>query len=216
MIESSIQDSQSTQALTAKVGRGGKRFGAGRKPGPPRTASCQYCCESFRVRSFRQRFCSTKCSALARPLVGPRGGVRHTTRACRICGTSYQPRYASQVACSRPCGQEWIIRTRSRAGSDDRVRVRRRRASANRRRWGAKTQVGRWRRICERDGWLCWICGLEIDASLSVPHRHAGTADHVVPVSLGGSDTDNNLRAAHLACNSRRGAGKFTPTWCLS
>jgi 5-methylcytosine-specific restriction endonuclease McrA len=43
------------------------------------------------------------------------------------------------------------------------------------------------------------------------PHQLAGTVDHVVPLSKGGSDDDGNVRAAHATCNSRRGAGKFKP-----
>jgi 5-methylcytosine-specific restriction endonuclease McrA len=31
------------------------------------------------------------------------------------------------------------------------------------------------------------------------------TVDHVIPVSKGGSDTFDNVRAAHNSCNRRRG-----------
>jgi len=56
------------------------------------------------------------------------------------------------------------------------------------------------------------VCGGEIDPSLTPwsrePHEGhplAGTADHVVPLAEGGTDTDENLRAAHWTCNTRRG-----------
>ncbi|MGB3604228.1 MAG: HNH endonuclease [Gordonia sp. (in: high G+C Gram-positive bacteria)] len=47
------------------------------------------------------------------------------------------------------------------------------------------------------DAWgtVCHICGLP----------GADSADHVIPRSLGGPDTLDNLRPAHLACNQRRG-----------
>jgi 5-methylcytosine-specific restriction endonuclease McrA len=65
----------------------------------------------------------------------------------------------------------------------------------------AKTPRGsRWRRVrslvLERDGYVCWLCGLP----------GANSVDHVHPVSLGGATHDPmNLRAAHYSCNSKRG-----------
>lgn len=57
-----------------------------------------------------------------------------------------------------------------------------------------------WRRtrllVLERDGWTCHLCG-ELGAT---------TVDHLVPVHLGGGDDLGNLAAAHLGCNSRKGA----------
>lgn len=38
----------------------------------------------------------------------------------------------------------------------------------------------------------------------------ATTADHLVPRSIGGLDTLENLRPAHKLCNSRRGARPLT------
>jgi len=64
----------------------------------------------------------------------------------------------------------------------------------------------RWRRICARDAYVCWLCHQPIDPTARVPHDLAPTVDHVVPLAAGGSDDDGNLRAAHFSCNSRRGA----------
>ena len=46
----------------------------------------------------------------------------------------------------------------------------------------------------------CWICG--------EPGSPADplTADHLLAVAAGGPSSRSNLRAAHLSCNSRRGA----------
>jgi 5-methylcytosine-specific restriction endonuclease McrA len=87
-------------------------------------------------------------------------------------------------------------------------RARRRRGSARRyaRGWRRGRNTGRWRRICERDGWICWVCQAPIDPTLRPPHRLAGSVDHVVALFDGGSDADDsNVRAAHLTCNVRRG-----------
>lgn len=58
-------------------------------------------------------------------------------------------------------------------------------------------------------GWECVYCG-----------RYADTVDHVVPVSKGGADTAENLRAACKECNGSKsnkmpGAGGnwVNPRW---
>jgi 5-methylcytosine-specific restriction endonuclease McrA len=51
----------------------------------------------------------------------------------------------------------------------------------------------------------CWICGDEIDPTLSGRHRMGGTGDHVVPLEGGGTLLDrDNVRAAHNVCNRER------------
>ena len=61
--------------------------------------------------------------------------------------------------------------------------------------------------VLHRDRGICWLCG----------RPGADTADHVVPLALGGDPNDQlNMRAAHRSCNSRRGIGRpgstSTPT----
>ena len=51
------------------------------------------------------------------------------------------------------------------------------------------------REILRRDGFICHLCG----------KRGADTVDHLLPVSKGGNDSSDNLRAAHLSCNASRG-----------
>ncbi len=54
----------------------------------------------------------------------------------------------------------------------------------------------------------CAWCGRAIDPSLPFNHRHAWTADHVVPLARGGDPfAPENLRPMHRACNSQRQAG---------
>jgi 5-methylcytosine-specific restriction endonuclease McrA len=48
-------------------------------------------------------------------------------------------------------------------------------------------------RILNRDGWICFWCGME-----------ANTCDHVIPVARGGSDDPDNLVAACKRCNFSR------------
>lgn len=58
--------------------------------------------------------------------------------------------------------------------------------------------------IYERDNWRCHVCGGQIDPKLTDRSRLSPTLDHLVAVSQGGSDTADNVRAAHKGCNSRR------------
>jgi 5-methylcytosine-specific restriction endonuclease McrA len=50
-------------------------------------------------------------------------------------------------------------------------------------------------RVIARDEGICWLCG----------QAGADSADHVIPRAYGGTNEDDNLRAAHVRCNSRRG-----------
>jgi 5-methylcytosine-specific restriction endonuclease McrA len=57
----------------------------------------------------------------------------------------------------------------------------------------------------------CHICGRPIDYSL--PHLDPGefVIDHVVPLKRGGTDTIDNVKAAHRSCNSAKAARDFAP-----
>jgi len=60
--------------------------------------------------------------------------------------------------------------------------------------------------IFERDQWTCRLCNEAIDEALRWPHRYSASVDHVIPLSLGGSDTLQNVQSAHLTCNISKGA----------
>lgn len=59
--------------------------------------------------------------------------------------------------------------------------------------------------IAERDAWRCHLCGDLVDSQLSWPDPMSPSLDHVVPLSLGGSHTPENVRLAHVRCNSAKG-----------
>lgn len=70
--------------------------------------------------------------------------------------------------------------------------------------------IGKRRRLAiyERDGWECKICGDPVDPSADpITGDLAPSLDHIVARSVGGDDSDSNLRCAHRVCNSRRGVG---------
>lgn len=72
------------------------------------------------------------------------------------------------------------------------------------------------RRILERDGWRCRMprcfapgegdSRREIDPDLyGTREPWSPTVDHIVPKAAGGTDRDENLRAAHRWCNTHHG-----------
>lgn len=63
--------------------------------------------------------------------------------------------------------------------------------------------------VYERDGWVCGICDLPIDRTLSWPSKWSASLDHVVPQShmLVPDHSASNLRASHSMCNALRGNG---------
>ena len=62
------------------------------------------------------------------------------------------------------------------------------------------------------EGGVCHLCGLPIDPELESPHPMSFTADHIIPMAMGGHLTDRrNLRPAHRICNMKRGTGRGNP-----
>lgn len=60
------------------------------------------------------------------------------------------------------------------------------------------------REIFERDGWVCGICGEDIDAEVEYPDPRSPSIDHIVPLSKGGTHERGNVQASHFRCNLRK------------
>lgn len=60
--------------------------------------------------------------------------------------------------------------------------------------------------IFERDKSICGLCGNGIDISLKFPNPKSFSIDHIIPISVGGNDTQNNVQSSHLGCNARKAA----------
>jgi len=67
-------------------------------------------------------------------------------------------------------------------------------------------------KIYKRDGGICQICGATtrfFHSQYDTPfrkHEHvAGSVDHIIPVSKGGTNDETNLRWACKSCNCSRG-----------
>jgi 5-methylcytosine-specific restriction endonuclease McrA len=69
-----------------------------------------------------------------------------------------------------------------------------------------KYQYLRNKRILYATQTYCAICGKPVNFDLKFPDPMSPTADHIIPISLGGHPSDlGNLQLAHLSCNRRKG-----------
>lgn len=158
----------------------------------PATRECRYCGSQFTELSLEQKYCSARCRHMWRS----RGGAKR--RSCRDCGTDL-----GLWGKARTCPDCLQIRKRerTRAGGDYRKRARRA---------GVKYEYINRQAIFERDGWRCHLCWLKVDQRLEYPHPRSVSLDHIIPMSLGGGHTRENVATSHLECNlgkSNRGSG---------
>ena len=65
--------------------------------------------------------------------------------------------------------------------------------------------------IYARDNWICQLCFTPVDRRLRYSYEKYQpkypSLDHIKPRSLGGKHEADNLRLAHVGCNSARGIG---------
>lgn len=73
-------------------------------------------------------------------------------------------------------------------------------------------------KLIERDKGICHICGKKVAKQermkagvKSVLHAAYPTVDHIIPISRGGSHTWENVKLAHLSCNSIKGGSNRIP-----
>lgn len=70
--------------------------------------------------------------------------------------------------------------------------------------WGGRKSRKLLARVLDEYGWKCWLCGGMIRPATRPRDPLGPSADHVIPRSKGGDNSIENLRPAHLSCNSRR------------
>ena len=58
----------------------------------------------------------------------------------------------------------------------------------------------------QRDRWTCGRCGEFVNRNLAYPDPWMPSFGHIKSISLGGLDSEDNLRLEHLVCNVKAGA----------
>ena len=120
-------------------------------------------------------------------------------RTCPDCGKEFETHNPDKIFCSKTCGH----RNRGTKKTDIR-RMRSHRA------YKANIPL---RRLYERDGGICYICGCKTDFDdYTVNHdgyRVFGdtypTRDHIIPLVKGGTHSWENVKLACFHCNSIKG-----------
>ena len=81
---------------------------------------------------------------------------------------------------------------------------------------GIKRSYYTRQQIFDRDGYDCYLCTTPVDLSAPYVQGQPGWEtyphiEHVVPLSLGGEDTLQNVKIAHAKCNMAKGTATASP-----
>lgn len=150
----------------------------------PLSRSCKRCRTPFNPTHPRQTYCSNECAHP--PLHGP------MVNNCMRCGTPIDRRSLRTRFCSKHCARHGVRRTHKHR---DKILRRMRELS------GATLTTAQWEQIKDAYKHQCAYCEAPSQAM-----------DHVMPLSLGGTHTADNVVPACHSCNSSKGA-KHPTQW---
>lgn len=161
----------------------------------------QFCshCDSDFYHHQAKSYCSAKCRRSAE------GRVDLPTEAkCRVCSGLFTPIRRNQRSCSNSCAQKWY---KANHRKPEEWNDRRRANYQKRRALKAKVPSDSIRslEVFERDGWMCGICGLQVDPAVKWPDPRSPSLDHIIPLSRGGHHVESNTQLACLECNVAKG-----------
>ena len=139
------------------------------------------------------KYCSPECRMRA----GRKKKAVPTDKLCEVCGAQYIAKHPSRKYCSAYCRHR-ATTLRNKA---------KKRENAHKRR--CKTQGVEYRfvnpkRIFARDRLVCQICLSSCDPTSRFPDPLSPTLDHKIPLSRGGSHSEDNLQCAHWGCNAAK------------
>lgn len=133
---------------------------------------------------------------------------RLTIRPCRSCSVPTVGKKGYRRLC-QPCRAQAIreMRQSESAKAAKRVYKSRRRAVEIGLSAGRIDPLA----VFDRDGWRCYLCGVETPRSLRGSYEpQAPELEHVIPLVCGGTHTWGNVKCSCRACNGRKGAAMPT------
>ena len=178
----------------------GKNFYRLKQNGPAPT----YCSFNCRRKPYDRKICAMK-----RFETKQRREKRsiERTRICQMCGKSFvwDSTNRDQIYCSKKCSglkpnSSWFLRKYPKTESLEKEKLR----CKKRHELISRGEPINRQAIFERDGWICQLCGKPVDPELKWPNIMSASLDHIMPLSLGGKHTTENVQLTHLGCNSRK------------
>ncbi len=119
------------------------------------------------------------------------------TITCAGCGSNFCPLYGTKLTGVCPECRPVLNREHARA-----TKLKRHKRIKS----GVRELVIR-RKVFERDGWSCRLCGIATPRALMGAMAHnAPELDHIVPVSRGGNHTYANTQCLCRSCNGWKAA----------
>lgn len=171
---------------------------------------CRVCATDISERGRKAIYCGRFCGERAAGfhLLGP-----SVLRRCALpeCGVEFES-FRGRTRCCSEIHVKRLWNRESRADGRQRPTPwndARRDAYHRRRALKSGSSVGpRFANadVFERDGWVCGLCDEPVPPEAVYPDPLSASLDHVVPLSLGGAHSLENVQLSHLRCNVRKGA----------
>lgn len=157
---------------------------------------CEHCKTHFKSKQKIRMFCSKECAQ------------EHLIKNecfCTNCGERFMGdnRRANKF-CSRKCFYEFIGAKPSELGSESSGRYSGISHIKRAKKHGVAYEYIKPIDIYKRDNFKCGICNGDIDMNLPHPHPMSASIDHIIPISVGGTHTWDNVQSAHLTCNIKK------------
>lgn len=142
-------------------------------------------------------------------------------KVCKECGGVFYSQYADSVYCSSYCKRK-AKRERQKERNPEAYKQKKRKYKGydhgkyieRAKKYGCAYEYGVTRKkVIERDGRKCMICGKtcdESDKSWGSFGPDYPTLDHIVPLSKGGAHSWDNVQCACGECNVKKGAEQIT------
>lgn len=128
-------------------------------------------------------------------------------RKCKCCGKVFTPKYGDfrkSLCGSEECKKKNSRIHKAKVGKTFGARARLVLQKLYGNQWREHYESINRRKVLERDGWRCQLCGCKLKDTKTWHERQA-TVDHIVPLARGGDHKYTNVQAACMMCNSKKG-----------